>query len=356
MSALRVATADPGLLEPATAEAWEGDRGDELVTVVIPARDEEGFIGPCLESVLTQDVFNLQVIVVDGASRDRTHKIVRHYMRRDPRIELLENPVGTIPTSLNLALTAARGRWLVRVDAHSTIPPAYIGSLVRHLRTGTWGGVGSRKDGVGATPAGRAIASAMASPFGVGGSRYHYSTSVQSVDHVPFGAYPTVLVRQIGGWDERLAANEDFELDYRIRKTGRPLLLDPSVAIAWRCRQSIGDLFRQYQRYGRAKARVARLHPASLRPRHLAAPILVASWAAALALSIRWPWLAALIVLPYALALAAATVVAGRKGAHQAFPPLIAVAFLTMHTAWGIGFWYGLSDMLRDAWRRTRRG
>jgi succinoglycan biosynthesis protein ExoA len=356
MSAMSVATRDARLRDAGTAEAWRGDAGGELVTVVIPARDEEGFIGPCLDSVLAQDESNLQVIVVDGASRDRTSEVVRCYMRRDPRIELLDNPAGRIPTALNLALAAARGRWLVRVDAHSTIPPAYVSSLVRHLRTGRWGGVGSRKDGIGATPAGRAIASAMASPFGVGGSRYHYGTRVQPVDHVPFGAYPTGLVRRIGGWDERLAANEDFELDYRIRKAGRSLLLDPSVAIAWRCRQSFGDFFRQYLRYGRAKARVARLHPASLRPRHLASPALVGSWAAAPALSVRWPWFPALVLLPYAVALTAASLAAARKASHRASPQLIAAAFLTMHAGWGMGFWQGLGDMLRDALRRIRRG
>jgi len=80
----------------------------DLVTVVVLARDEETNIGPCLKSILDQDWPNLQVIVVDGASSDRTAAIVRAYARDDQRIELLHNPAGTIPVSLNIARRNAR--------------------------------------------------------------------------------------------------------------------------------------------------------------------------------------------------------------------------------------------------------
>jgi succinoglycan biosynthesis protein ExoA len=327
---------------------------DELVTVVIPARDEERSIGACLDSVLVQDQSNLQVVVIDGSSVDRTREIVRRYALRDPRVELVENPTPTISGSLNLGLAEARGRWLVRVDAHSSVPPGYVRTLVGHLRTGRWGGVGGRKDGVGATRTGRAIAAAMASPFGVGGSRYHYATRPQTVDHVPFGAYPTSLLRELGGWDERLPANEDYELDYRIRRTGRPLLLDPAVAIAWRCQQSIGDLFRQYRRYGRGKARVASLHPSSLKLRHVGPPALVAAWTAAVPLAVWWPWILAAAILPYALALAIGAAVTAPKAGRSANRRAIPLAFLAMHVGWGIGFWHGVWDVAGALLRRSR--
>ena len=321
---------------------------EEVVTVLIPARDEERFIGACLESVLSQTERDLQVIVVDGASGDRTREIVRWHAERDPRVELLVNAEGGgIPTSLNAGLRAARGRWLVRVDAHATIPPEYVRRVVSHLATGRWGGVGGRKDGVGETPTGRAIAAALASPFGVGNSTYHHGTKLQSVDHVPFGAYPTGLLREIGGWDERLSANEDYELDYRLRRKGHQLLFDPRVAIAWRCRQRIPDLFRQYRRYGRGKAAVVRVHPESVRLRHLAAPALIAGWAVALALSFRWKLPLALAVVPYLLALGAAALMTARKAGDLRTTPRIAAAFAAMHVAWGLGFWEGL---VKQAW------
>ena len=72
----------------------------ELVTVVVPARNEEANLGPCLSSILEQDWPNLQVLVVDGASTDGTGAIVESFARRDPRVELLVNPDRTIPRSL----------------------------------------------------------------------------------------------------------------------------------------------------------------------------------------------------------------------------------------------------------------
>jgi len=313
----------------------------DLVTVAVPARDEASSIGACLESILDQDWPALQVIVVDGASRDRTAEIVRAYARRDRRVELLHNPAGTIPVSLNIAQRAARGRWFVRVDAHSSVPAGYIRGLLHHLQTEEWGGVGGRKDGVGITAAGRAIAAALASPFGVGNSRYHHGRRATTVDHVPFGAYPTALIAEMGGWDERLLANEDFEFDYRLRRSGRRLLFDPALTIAWHCRQSIAAQFHQSRRYGRGKADVARLHPASLQPRHLAAPALIASWVAALLLAAIWPALALIPFAAYAIALAGASLAVGRTLDWPARVRLPLV-FAAMHLGWGIGFWEGL--------------
>jgi glycosyltransferase involved in cell wall biosynthesis len=319
---------------------------DDLVTVVIPARNEEGFIGRCLDSILTQDHAALQIVVVDGASTDRTVEIVRGYAERDPRVECLSNPDAIIPKSMNLALAAARGRWLVRVDGHAAIPPHYVRRAVDDLRSGSWGGVGGRKDGIGVTRAGKAIAAAMASPFGVGNSTYHFGTSPQPVDHVPFGAYPVALARKLGGWDERLRVNQDFEFDYRVRAAGHQILFDPELVIGWECRQHVGDLFKQYRRYGRGKTWVALLHPDSLQPRHLVAPVLVGGWAEGLALGLRWHWILAVAFLPYLLGLSVATALTARKVSWRSWA-FIPGAFVAMHVGWGLGFWEGATHIFR---------
>jgi cellulose synthase/poly-beta-1,6-N-acetylglucosamine synthase-like glycosyltransferase len=317
-----------------------------VATVVIPARDEERAIADCLRSVLASDERSLQVIVVDGASTDRTREIVLAMAEDDPRIELLVNPAGIIPASLNLALAAARAPWFVRVDAHATVPPDYVRRAVDHLRSGSWGAVGGRKDGVGRTPAGRAIAAAMASPFGVGGSTYHHGTSRREVEHVPFGAYPTELARALGGWDERLRVNQDFEFDHRVRQSGHRILFDPELRIDWECRQAVGDLYRQYRRYGRGKAVVAALHPRSVKPRHLVAPAFVAALAAGTAVLPRRAAPLAALAGAYGAALGVATASAGRglAGGDRRWLP---AAFAAMHVGWGIGFWEGAAAELR---------
>jgi succinoglycan biosynthesis protein ExoA len=316
------------------------------VTVVVPARNEEAFIGSCLDSILAQDYGDLEVLVIDGDSTDGTTTIVEAYAERDPRVRLLRNGRRLIPISLNLALAEARGTWLIRVDAHATVPPDYVGRAVAHLETGRWGGVGGRKDGIGRVPAGRAVAAAMASRFGVGGSTYHHGTTPRPVDHVPFGAYPVELARRLGGWDEELAVNQDFEFDCRVRQAGNELLFDPELAIEWHCRQSVGALFQQYRRYGRGKVAVAAKHPGSVRPRHLAAPALVASLALALVAGRRRPAALAAVVVPYSGAVAAATVATARTIDDPEARRWVAPAFVAMHVGWGVGFWTGVARLV----------
>lgn len=322
-----------------------------LVTVIIPARNEEHYIRRCLDSVLSQDYEDLQVVVIDGASEDTTRDIVTGYAEADPRVELLVNPRRSIPTSLNLGLGAARGRYLVRVDAHSTVPKGYVGDAVSRLESGQWGGVGGRKDGVGVTPEGRAIAAALGSPFGVGNSIYHHGVQAQEVDHIPFGAYPTALAREVGGWDERIEANEDYEFDYRLRQAGHRLLFDPELRIDWHCRQSLSDLWRQYRRYGRGKAVVVALHPRSLSPRHALPAGFVLVLVTAGMIGLRRPAVAGAILSPYLVALAIASAATGKKvpdGAARAFVPF---TFPVMHVAYGCGFLEGFAAAANKALR-----
>jgi succinoglycan biosynthesis protein ExoA len=287
----------------AAVTAMTGNHMNELVTVIMPARNEEQAIGAALESVLGQTYRELQFVVIEGDSTDRTRSIIEERQAQDARIEILTNPLPNISVSLNLGLAVARGRWLVRVDAHSTVPPTYVADLVARLREGTWAGVGGLKPGVGVTPAGRAIAAAMSSRFGVGNSKYHYATTELEVDHLPFGAYPVDLLREVGGWNESLVANEDYELDYRLRSRGGRLLLDPRVVIAWQCRQSVPDLYRQYIRYGKGKADV---------------------------------------VSPYVMGVAVATRQTRRALENDADWTHLPAAFTAMHVGWGYGFWAGL--------------
>jgi glycosyltransferase involved in cell wall biosynthesis len=327
----------------------------ELVSVVVPARNEERFIGATLDALRRQDHSELQIIVVDGGSDDGTVPVVERHMAEDPRVELVHNPRQTIPAALNLGLARARGRWLVRMDAHSTVDGTYVRSAVARLREGRWGGVGGRKDGVGTTPAGRAIAAALGSRFGVGGSVYHHGVTEQEVDHIPFGAYPTELVRSVGGWDERLVANEDFEFDHRLRQSGAVLLFDPRLRIAWHSRQSIRELYQQYRRYGRAKVDVALLHPGSLRPRHLLPPLLVPWLAVAGGTAVRRPRVAAALVGPYAAALTVASLRTARGLDDPRAAAFVPAAFLAMHVGWGAGVWSRALELLVSPGERGPR-
>src|SRR3954453_12146025 len=81
------------------------------VSVVMPCRNEEGFIGAALRSLLDGEdpVGGLEVLVVDGASSDHTRLVVEGIANADRRVKLIDNPRGTTPAALNAGIRAARG-------------------------------------------------------------------------------------------------------------------------------------------------------------------------------------------------------------------------------------------------------
>ena len=310
------------------------------VSLVLPVRNEESSIAPCLEGMQGQTYRDLEILVLDGMSSDGTVAIVESRMVDDPRIRLIRNEERVIPAALNLGLKEARGTYLVRFDAHSVAAPDYVARIVDHLESGRYAGVGGTKIAVGGSSVmSQVIARALSSRFGVGGSSYHYAENAMSVDHIPFGAYPVDLLRTLGGWNPALLANEDFEMDYRVRRSGGLLLLDPEIRILWKSSQTLRDFSRQYQRYGRGKAAVARLHPDSLKLRHLlpVAELLVLSGSVVSALTLRRAW-PLLVNTPYAgFLLASFSDTPLRRSSGRA-PWLLPVVLATMQMSWAVGF------------------
>lgn len=87
-----------------------------LVSVVVPAFNAERFIARCLDSALNQTAGDLEVIVVDDGSQDRTSEIVRAAMSRDGRVRLLRQDNGGVSCARNLGLSNARGRFIAPLD------------------------------------------------------------------------------------------------------------------------------------------------------------------------------------------------------------------------------------------------
>jgi chlorobactene glucosyltransferase len=95
-----------------------------MVSVLIPARDEEKNIGPCLESLLDQTYANYEIVVLDDQSSDRTWEIVSEYARRNPdRLRVVKGEplrgggwCGK-PHAMQQLSREARGEYLLFTDA-----------------------------------------------------------------------------------------------------------------------------------------------------------------------------------------------------------------------------------------------
>lgn len=316
------------------------------VTVIMPVLNEAAFIKQSLGAVLAQNYPSekLEVLVIDGGSQDGTPEIVRDMARCHPNLRLLNNPRRIQAAALNIGILAARGDIIVRVDGHTTIAPNYVHTCVADLVQGKADNVGGRMRPVGTTYVGQGIALATSSPFGIGGSRFHYSAREQYVDTVYLGAYWRKTFDQIGLYDEAVNINEDYELNYRLRQAGGKILLNPAIESTYTPRSSLPALWRQYFIYGRQKIRTLQKHPASLRWRQAVPPLFIAAFWGSLLLGFFWGparWLFALVAGGYLLAnLVASTISASRFGWR--FLPILPVVFAFIHFAWGLGFWYGL--------------
>jgi hypothetical protein len=97
------------------------------------------------------------------------------------------------------------------------------------------------------------------------------------VDTVAFGSFRKSLWTELGGFNEGLHTNEDYDFNYRVRAAGGVVLLDRAEYSAYFARSTLRDLVKQYFRYGKWKARMIRLHPRSIKWRHLVAPMFVMS-------------------------------------------------------------------------------
>jgi len=317
--------------------------GFPVVSVLMPVRNEEQHIVGAITSVLQQEV-PLELLVIDGASTDRTVELIAGIA--DPRLRLLSNPAGTIPSALNIGLARSRGEFVARVDAHARISADYLQVGLRQLKDPEVTAVGGIRVAVAGTAAGRAIAAALSSPFGVGNSINHYADTPQDTDHASFGVYRAAVAKALSGWDEQLLANEDVDFDHRIRLAGNRIRFDPAMKIFWQVREDLPAFAHQYRRYGRGKAGMVRKNGLSaIRMRHLAAPGLVGVLAVACIAALTGRHRAAVgLAAPYLMVVSAATarIRRGDRSENRVKFVILASAFVTMHVSWGIGLLEGL--------------
>ncbi len=308
------------------------------VSVIIPARDAATTIGATLDSVVSQQPPITDIVVAVPDDDHATRRVIEAF---GERVRVVDNPLGTTPAGLNLALAEARGDIIVRCDAHAVLPPGYVARAVATLTETGAANVGGIQRASGTSWLERAIAIAQTTPLGVGDARYRLGGEPGPVETVYLGSYRRDVLERLGAFDERFRRNQDYELNHRIRQAGELVWFDPELEVEYQVRPTLPALARQYFDYGSGKRLMLRSHPDSLRPRQLAAPALVLALMASAALALtplrRWAWLAPGIYLGTIVGAGPLLALARRDLAG-----LATVAVLpTMHLSWGLGFLRG---------------
>lgn len=323
------------------------------VSIIVPCRNEAKSIRSCLESVVESSYpkDQLELLVVDGRSDDRTRDIVEEFSQQYPWVRLLENARRITPAALNIGIQSAKGNIVIRMDAHTVYPSDYVSKLIEWLeRTGAdnVGGVCVTRP-ANNTPKAQAIAVGLSHPWGVGNSHFRIGvTAPKWVDHVPFGCYRREVFDRIGIFDERLVRNQDDELNHRLIKHGGRILLVPEIVSYYTARDSLKNLWVMYYQYGYYKPLAVRMLGTVVTMRQLVPSAFVGSLTLTAMLA-PWSSLMALfcgmVAAAYLLVdLGIGSSVAIKKGVRCGL--WSTVVFPILHISYGIGYLRGVLDFL----------
>jgi glycosyltransferase involved in cell wall biosynthesis len=323
------------------------------ISIIVPARNEERYIGTCLESIIACDYpkESLEIMVVDGMSSDRTAEIVRNYAQQYPFVKLLENPDKTAPHAMNIGIRKAEGESVFIISAHAHYPEDYFSGLVRALQSLQADVVGGvlRTEVKNRNKKSNAIKRVLNDRLGVGGSLFRIGAQeVTEVDTVAFGCYRKEAFEKFGLFDERLTRNQDIELNKRIKNGGGKIYLVPQVTCTYFARETFTELAKNNFSNGMWNILTAYYTKSfsSLSLRHYIPLLFLLSLLLPPLLSIGIPrtWLVSAASLSaYLLAILSRSVML--KDASNSVSHL-AAAFAVLHLSYGLGSLIGIIRVL----------
>jgi glycosyltransferase involved in cell wall biosynthesis len=306
------------------------------VSVVLPILNEERFLTDAIAAILAQEYpGELEVILALGPSRDRTNEIAEELRAKDSRVVLVDNPTGRTAAGLIAAIAAARFEIICRIDGHAEISKSYIRDAVEIMGSSNAVNVGGIMAAVGKTPFEDAVATAMRSPIGVGGARFHVGGVAGPADTVYLGVFQKSALLAAGGYDERFIRAQDWELNFRLREAGGTIWFDPRLAVIYRPRPNLRALAKQYFEYGRWRRAVTRHHKGTVNYRYLAPPIATVVILASLVLGVIFGPIYLVPALTYASAILLSSFLIGKTWSQRVILPAV---LTTMHISWGLGF------------------
>lgn len=106
----------------------------DLVSIVVPVYNVEEYLIPCIDSILKQTYENLEIILVDDGSTDRSGEICEKYKEKDTRIKVFHKQNGGLSDARNFGMKQANAKFITFIDSDDTISPNFISVLLTKLK------------------------------------------------------------------------------------------------------------------------------------------------------------------------------------------------------------------------------
>ncbi len=230
----------------------------DLVSIIIPTRNEEKYIGQLLDSLVKQDYpkDKIEILIFDGMSNDKTLEIIRRYKKK-LNIKIFKNKRIKQVFAFNEGIRKARAKYFFIIGAHSKLDKSFIRESYETFKSikkkePKLAGVGGFIENIYENFMSRLVALLLSSPF-AGGSSFRYSLKPGFKKTVVFALYDKDIIKKIGGFDEDFITGQDFELNLRLNKYGYKLYHNPRIKSYYYTRNSVGKFVRQNFNYGAVK-------------------------------------------------------------------------------------------------------
>jgi len=322
-----------------------------IITILIPCRNEEKHIRNCIESVLNFDIpaeVETEILLIDGQSTDDTRNIIYEYAQYHPNIRLIDNPGLIQASALNIGIKEAKGRFILRLDAHSNYPTDYLSKIYetyKRTKAENVGGVFLTQPGNN-TYSAQVVQALTTHKFGVGNAGFRTGAGEGPADTVPYGFYRKDIFTKIGLFDERLVRAQDYEFNRRIIKSGGKIWRNPEIKVFYYNQSSI-SAFLKKQIFLEAPYNVYMwyLAPYTFAPRHAITGVFVFGLISGVFLSfysdlIKYTFISIMLVY-FILAILSSLHQALRYKKIQHIVAL-PIGFFLFHFMHGVGLWIGV--------------
>ena len=317
------------------------------ISFIVVAYNAAGSLGALLEDLLAQTIPHEQIeaLLVDSASTDATRAIMLDFAKATPfEVKVLDNPKRWLASGINVALAAATGDAIIRLDAHARIPKDFLENNLRALARG--------EDIVGGCVLGGAPSGAWesvlrtvdTSRFCGGAAPFRNGGEARYVDTLAYALYRREVYDKVGLYDERLRRTEDNDMHYRMRRAGYRFYFSPDIVSYHAARATMRGQLRQKWGNGYWIGRTMRIQPRCFAPRHLIPALFVLALLFGLLLLPFSVWPLLLLLSAY---LACDLVFAVRGALSQESGRLLALLtlpflFPAVHVVYGVGTLAGL--------------